>query len=159
MKRPTSKKMVTMIVILALLLLIPAGTLLADSLKNPKIHNETEETEPTEGTEALEIEEETEDGGNSAVVAERIVAAEALGIPPGHLNLIDKLAEISGKTREELLPLLTEGSVQKVMKEIKKYRFEQMGKEIPEDPQNVPEETGNDEGSHGKGLAKGHNKE
>jgi hypothetical protein len=53
-----------------------------------------------------------EPGSEQAIrVRERIESARACGIPPGHLNLIDRLAGLSGKTRQELVDAFKAGDL------------------------------------------------
>lgn len=224
MKRKISKKLTTLLTVLALLLLIiPAGTLFADSIadgetlpggettassdepgdtgtggEDPGLTDETGDPEATESQDPEETVDEDSDGDededmneeeeeelaedeaeageteasgepseNAIVVAERIMAARALGIAPGRLNLIDRLAAISGKTRAELLPDWQEAPVQDIMKEIKRYRLIAMGKELPTDPAvTEPGETTetaettepSETAGKGHGKARGHNK-
>jgi len=172
-----TRRITTIITIFALLmLLIPAGVLFADSIDgNPPAESgdpdesvqtvessETDESEPEETEESEEPEESEEASERAAYVAERNATAESLGIPSGRLNLIDKLAEISGLTREELLPIWLKADVQDIMKEISRYRFEQKGKEVPPglaadepEPTEEPDVSEEAEGSaQGKGKGK-----
>ena len=142
--KKTKKKMTTFLIVLALLLLIiPTGALFADTIglntSKPSVTTSTEEiktdedTEESEETEeAKEVEEseadETEGTGEMSdraiYVADRNAVAETLGIAPGLLNNIDKLAAISGETREDLLPLWQTASMQDIQREIKKLKNE-----------------------------------
>lgn len=155
MKKKNSRRVTTIITIFALmLLLIPAGALFADSIDGiPAGSDETtesvemsepgdiDESEPEESEETEEPDGE-EGSEQAAYVAERNATAESLGIPSGRLNLIDKLAEISGKTREELLPIWLNADVQDIMKEISRLRFVAKGKDVPPGiSKHVPEVT------------------
>jgi hypothetical protein len=61
-------------------------------------------------------------GGESPVVQERIAAAAALGIPPGRLLLLDRLAATLGWTREQVLAQYGNASVKDIMKATNEYR-------------------------------------
>ena len=52
----------------------------------------------------------------SVIAHERITAAATLGISPGKLNLIDRLAEALGLTRDEVLAEYKDASVKSIMK-------------------------------------------
>jgi hypothetical protein len=178
MKLLKSRKILTMITVLALLLLIiPAGALFAESMGGGKpqattseIQQQDEEQQETEETEDLDENDAEEPGSeNAAVVAERIQAAEQLGITPGHLNLIDKLFALTGgeNTPEALAIFRSEWALktpQEINQEASRLRFAARGQEFPGNPQNGQEpietgdETDGDGVSHGRALAKGHNK-
>jgi hypothetical protein len=130
MKNKTWKKLTTLLTVFALLLLIPAGVMLADSDEEQE-EPEKQEVLLTSEMEGEEDPDELEGGGKSLIVAERIAAALALGIPPGHLNLLDRLAFMAGQTREDVLALWQDAPIQSIMKEIKRLRFEAKGKELP----------------------------
>lgn len=144
-------------VLILMLLIIPAGVLFADTMDGdtqppttettaidePEDSQEPEETEEPEDSQDPEESEEAEDieesedpdetglpdeaSEQAKIVAERIATAESLGIAPGYLNIIDRLAAMPGNTltREELLAKYQDGSVQDIMKEIKRLRTEQ----------------------------------
>jgi hypothetical protein len=54
--------------------------------------------------------------GASMLVHERIAAAKTLGISPGRLNLLDRLAETTGQTRDQVLAQYRDSSVKDIMK-------------------------------------------
>lgn len=60
----------------------------------------------------------------SAIAHERIEAARALGISPGRLNLIDRLAAALGQTREQVLATYGESKVKEIMKALNAARPE-----------------------------------
>ncbi|HBP38469.1 MAG TPA: hypothetical protein DD640_06975 [Clostridiales bacterium] len=178
MKRKSSKRLTTLILVFALLfLLLPAGVLFADtisgggSLTHGNSGNHPEESEP-EATDEEEPEEEEEDEAETGepseqagIVAERIEAARLLEMAPGHLNLIDRLARICESTREQVMLDFPDASVKTIMQEIKKCRFAAMGKEMPggdeetEEDLDVAGEISEGTGhSNGHGKANGHNK-
>jgi hypothetical protein len=178
MKHRMSKKLTSMITILVILLLmLPAGVLFADSIsggggKQQPEEIEQPEVEETEESEETEETEEPEETGseNAAAVAARIADAAALGITPGHLNLIDKLYALAegadqAAFRAEWAAALLAGekTIQDLNQEMHRLRFLAKGKTFPGDPQNPEEipELGNqedEETGHGKALGKGHNK-
>ena len=174
MRKKNSRRVTTIITIFALMmLLIPAGALFAESIAGLPSGSdettesielaeagETEEPEPEESEETEESEGEAA-SERAAYVAERNTTAESLGIPSGRLNLIDKLAAISGMTRAELLPDWQDAEVQDIMKEISRLRFEAKGKEVPPGiTKHAPEETeepivGEEAGTLESGKGKG----
>ncbi len=144
MKNRTKKRLTSLLIVAILLLLtIPAGALFAATYtaettetNETEAPEATEPSEPTDPSEPAESEEPDETTGESAslseqalYIAERNATAESLGIPPGRLNNIDKLAEISGMTREEVLAIYADSSIQDIQKEIQRYRSEAAGKE------------------------------
>lgn len=86
----------------------------------------------------------------SEIAHERIAAARELGISPGRLLLIDRLAGLSDMTREEALALYKEAKVRVIMKETNRLRKEakvgqgddgeEPGEEPEEEPGDEPEE-------------------
>lgn len=166
MKRKISKRLTTMItVLLLMLLIIPAGALLADSIKGGAAPGQSLpsllEDQSGSESETRESEEETK-SSQAETVAERIARASELGIPPGRLNLIDKLAAELGQDREALLPIWQNASAQDIMKEIQRHRFAEKGKDVPPGLETEVTEAsaGSEEstGSANKGHANGKNK-
>jgi hypothetical protein len=159
---PARRKILTVLVILALLVMIlPVAVMARENLFTPKLPDqastqasialasrqlgvETESTEPevTEPTEPEETEstepEETESTESASEnKSERAVAVEARnqqaadwGLPPGHVNLFDKLAALTGETRESIYERFISETepmtVQDLMKEIKEARKTEM---------------------------------
>ena len=76
----------------------------------------------------------------SEIVHERISAAATLGISPGRLNLIDRLAEALGQTREDVLAQYGEANVKTILKAIKAA----LGHGDPKDESSDPEATPGD---------------
>lgn len=134
-KRFTS--LVTVFVLL--LLMLPASALFAatfgEKLSPPtqttattnKTTATTETTDTTETTATAgetaaspgETTLESENKSEQAIyVEQRNATAESLGIPSGQLNLLDKLAAVSGLTREEVLATWSDATTQDIMKEI-----------------------------------------
>jgi len=60
----------------------------------------------------------------SAITQERIAAARELGMSPGRLNLIDRLAAALGQTREQVLATYGDSKVKEVMKALNAARPE-----------------------------------
>lgn len=119
--------------------------------EEPELENQ-EVTEPSE-TETEESENKSE---RALFVEERNQQAEDWGIPAGHVNLFDKLGELTGETRESIYERFTNESepmtVQDLMKEIK-------------DARKTQETTGTESGEAGletdestPGQGKGHKK-
>jgi len=188
MKRKLSKRLTTLITVLALLLLIlPAGVLFADSIKNDDKQTakpsetllqagdpeETDEEDPDEeGPDEEEPdEEEGEDEGvkseQALLVEQRIADAKALGIPPGKLNLVDKLIAAMLEngteiTREDLLASLGKASwsdvpVQDIMKALKENRKPEITE--PSETDETAALTGTEPEVKNNGKAKGKNKQ
>lgn len=83
----------------------------------------------------------------SEIAHERIAAARALGISPGKLLLIDRLAGLSDMTRDEAVALYKEAKVRVIMKETNRLRKEaRVGQgDDEEEPGEEPEEEPGDE--------------
>lgn len=127
-----------------------------DESEAPEL-DEAEVFESEESEQHDETGEPEESSEQAAIVAERIAAAEALGMTPGHLNLIDRLAAISGKTRPEVLAEFPDASVQTIMKEIKRCREAARETEATTEPTEGTED--NSQGNHSSnGHAYGKNK-
>lgn len=93
-----------------------------------------EDQEPTEGVDE-EAPEATPEVTNAAT--ERVSAAAALGIPPGRLLLIDRLAGLLGWSREQTLLVYGTSSVQDIMKKTNELRHSGKGHHpvVTPDPQ------------------------
>ncbi len=79
----------------------------------------TEDIEPTdepEATEAPDVDEPEATPENTPPALERVATAHALGIPPGRLLLIDRLAGLLGWTREQTLLVYGNSSVKDIQK-------------------------------------------
>ncbi len=72
----------------------------------------------------------------SAITHERIAAARSLGLSPGRLNLIDRLAAALGQTREQVLATYGEAKVKEIMKALNAAR--------PEGDESVDEDQGDE---------------
>ncbi len=139
-----TKRTSLLALMIALVLMLPMGALLADSLEmdppegeDPPVltegpgqeegqeeeQEEQEDPEDSEDPEGGLPEELPESASDQARKAhDQIRAARDLGIPPGHLRQMDKLAEWTGKTRDEILAAYGELPHQDLMKALREAR-------------------------------------
>jgi hypothetical protein len=117
MKLRRFRKSITILTILAMLFLLLPMAVMADeegegvkalpSQASPRAHwvraNKPADDQDLDEEELEEEEEEMEEPGERALfVAERNRQAKEWGLPPGFVNIFDKLAALTGVPREEI---------------------------------------------------------
>lgn len=135
---------ITLLTLLAMLLLLLPAAVLADeedegsglpSQASPRAHQvhanrpvDELETEEEEEEDELEGEEEEMDepGERALFVAERNRQAWEWGLPPGFVNIFDKLSALTGETREDIYTRFTDTEspmwIKDLAREIKEAR-------------------------------------